>query len=103
MEVGVTEVLLVCGRGWSGRAAGRVAVCVLCVAMLGRAGVARAQDKPLPEKDAFLAEARKRLKSDDRLLSQYTFHERQVRIDLDGDGLSLIHISEPTRLGMNSY
>jgi len=86
MEVGVTEVLLVCGRGWSGRAAGRVAVCVLCVAMLGRAGVARAQDKPLPEKDAFLAEARKRITSDERLLSQYTFRERQVRTDFAGDG-----------------
>lgn len=86
MEVGVTEVLLVRGRGWSGRAVGRVAACVLCVAMLGRAAVGRDQYTPLPEKDAFLAEARKRLKSDERLLSQYTFHERQVRIDLDGDG-----------------
>lgn len=54
--------------------------------MLGRAGVARAQDKPLPEKDAFLAEARKRITSDERLLSQYTFRERQVRTDFAGDG-----------------
>ena len=86
MEVGVTEVLLVRGRGWSGRAVGRVAACVLCIAMLGRAAVGRDQDTPLPEKHAFLAEVLKRIKSDDRLLSQYTFRERQVRIDLDGDG-----------------
>jgi hypothetical protein len=45
----------------------------------------RAQDRPLPDRDPFLAEVRKRLKSDDRLQSQYTFTEHQVRVDFDGD------------------
>ena len=43
----------------------------------------RGQDPPLPNRDTFLAEVRKRLKSDDRLQGQYTYTERQVRVDFD--------------------
>jgi len=74
------------GRAWFGRAARRAGAWVLCVATLCGVGAGRAQDRPLPEKEPFLTEARKRLQSDGRLLSHYTFREHQVRVDLDGNG-----------------
>ena len=72
-------------RGWWLRAVGCGAACVCILVAPGRAGSGQVQNTPLPDKDTFLAEARKRLESDDRLLGQYTFHERQTRIDF-GDG-----------------
>ena len=41
---------------------------------------------PLPEARAFLAEVRQRLHTDDFLLDQYTFTERQTERRLDGNG-----------------
>jgi hypothetical protein len=43
-------------------------------------------EKPLPDLDAFLAEVRKHLRSDESLLSQYTFTERNVERHLDKNG-----------------
>jgi len=54
------------------------------------AAAARAGDEPpaapLPETQAFLAEMRERLHTDDFLLDQYTFTEKQTERHLDGDG-----------------
>jgi hypothetical protein len=60
----------------------------LCVLMSGRFGSAhgRAQELPLPDRDSFIADVRKHLKSDERLQSQYTFTERERRTDFDGGG-----------------
>jgi YD repeat-containing protein len=44
------------------------------------------QEQPLPDKSAFLEEARERLKSDDQLQGHFTYRERQVRLDYDGSG-----------------
>jgi hypothetical protein len=41
---------------------------------------------PLPDARAFLTEVRERLHTDDFLLDQYTFTERQTERRLDGDG-----------------
>ena len=43
-------------------------------------------DKPLPEPRAFMAEFRKTLHSDNRLLSQYTYTEKETEITLDSSG-----------------
>jgi hypothetical protein len=72
-------------RGSVGRAAALVALACGCVAAVS-AGVTGRQEPPLPDKAAFVEEARKRLKSDDQLQGQYTYRERQVRVDFDGDG-----------------
>lgn len=65
-----------------------VALAITCAASIAllSASPAVTGEKPLPEAHAFLAEARTRLKSDGRLLDAYTFHERQVRVDLDEGG-----------------
>jgi hypothetical protein len=51
---------------------------------------ARAGDEPaaapLPDAPAFLAEVRERIHTDDFLLDQYTFTEKQTERRLDGDG-----------------
>jgi hypothetical protein len=58
--------------------------------LLVYAAAARAGDEPLtaplPDARAFLAEVRERLHTDDFLLDQYTFSERQTERRLDGDG-----------------
>src|SRR5471032_1931890 len=41
-----------------------------------------AQDRPLPEREPFLALARARLQTDRQLLSQYTYHQREAEIRL---------------------
>lgn len=41
-----------------------------------------AQDRPLPEREPFLAQARARLQTDRQLLSQYTYHQREAEIRL---------------------
>jgi len=71
-------------RWWINAVSG--ATCAWCVGVQVHAWAlaGRGQDPPLPDRDTFLAEARKRLKSDDRLQSQYTYTERQVRVDFDG-------------------
>lgn len=42
--------------------------------------------KPMPDKDSFLAEFRKTLHSDDKLLSQYTYTQKETETTLDGKG-----------------
>ena len=71
-------------RWWINAVSG--ATCAWCAGVQVHAWAlaGRGQDPPLPGRDTFLAEARKRLKSDDRLQSQYTYTERQVRVDFDG-------------------
>jgi hypothetical protein len=39
---------------------------------------------PMPDKDSFLAEFRKTLHSDDKLLSQYTYTQKETETTLDG-------------------
>jgi hypothetical protein len=42
--------------------------------------------KPMPDKDSFLAEFHKTLHSDDKLLSQYTYTQKETETMLDGKG-----------------
>lgn len=51
---------------------------------------------PLPDARAFLAEVRERIHTDDFLLDQYTFTEKQTERRLDGDG-------NVTRVTSSSY
>jgi hypothetical protein len=44
------------------------------------------EEKPLPEPRAFLAEFRKTLHGNDKLLSQYTYTEKETEITLDSKG-----------------
>jgi hypothetical protein len=46
----------------------------------------QAQEKPLPDLESFIAEFRKTLRSDDQLLSQYTYTHKQTRFSLDSKG-----------------
>jgi hypothetical protein len=72
-----------------GGAAGRLVQLLagaIAVSLVVSVPAAWEQNEPLPDKAAFIAEARKRLSSDDRLQGQYTYRERQVRVDFDGDG-----------------
>ena len=56
-------------------------------ALLGVAiGPAMAQERPLPDADSFLAQARKHLRTDRQLLSQYTYLERETKIGLSKFG-----------------
>src|SRR5580704_12186776 len=41
-----------------------------------------AQNQPLPEPEAFLAQARARLQTNRQLLSQYTYHQREAELHL---------------------
>jgi len=45
-------------------------------------------EKPLPEQTSFMADFRKTLHSDDKLLSQYTYTEKDTEITLDSKGKS---------------
>jgi hypothetical protein len=47
---------------------------------------ATAQERPLPDAERFLAQARAHLKTDRQLLSQYTFRERETKIHLSKFG-----------------
>jgi hypothetical protein len=47
---------------------------------------AAAQERPLPEAEAFLAKARAQLQTDRQLLSQYTYRERETKIRLSKFG-----------------
>jgi len=46
----------------------------------------QAQEKPLPELSSFISEFRKTLHSDDKLLSQYTYTEKETSNTLDSNG-----------------
>jgi len=45
-----------------------------------------AQERPLPDPAGFIAEFRKTLHSDDKLLSQYTYTDKETRLSLDSKG-----------------
>jgi hypothetical protein len=69
---------------------------------------AAGQDAPLPDRDDFLAKARLHLKSDDRLLEDYTYREREVRVDFDGNGRAGRQVTRefeiyPSAAGSPSY
>ncbi len=72
------------------RPAGRLVVLFGLGGILALARPAAAGDEtpgaPLPEVHGFLAEVRERLHTDDYLLDQYTFTERQTQRRLDGKG-----------------
>lgn len=44
------------------------------------------QKRPLPDRESFIAEFRKTLHSDGKLLSQYTYTEKETEVTLDGKG-----------------
>src|SRR5215471_2264495 len=46
----------------------------------------QAQEKPLPDSASFISDFRKTLHSDDKLLSQYTYTERETSDTLDSNG-----------------
>ncbi|HKF65919.1 MAG TPA: hypothetical protein VKB36_05310, partial [Vicinamibacterales bacterium] len=49
-------------------------------------GQATAQDRPLPNAELFLAQARAHLQTDRQLLSQYTYLQRETKIHLSKFG-----------------
>lgn len=53
---------------------------------LAIAGIAHAQEPPLPDAQRFLAESMKRLRSNDLLRSRYTFTEQETRYTYDSSG-----------------
>jgi len=53
---------------------------------LALAGIARAQEPPLPDAKQFLAESMRRLRSNDLLRSRYTFTEQETRYTYDWSG-----------------
>ena len=70
-----------------------VAVAILCTAFVTatagtawRGSAAAAQQRPLPDKDAFLAEVRKHLQTDQALQSSYTYIETRREQKLDDEG-----------------
>src|SRR6266550_4521692 len=44
------------------------------------------QEKPIPDLKTFIAEFRKTLHSDNKLLSQYTYTEKETELTLDSKG-----------------
>jgi hypothetical protein len=60
------------------------------LALLASRGAARPKEDappaPLPDLNAFLGEVRDRLHTDDFLLDQYTFNEKQTEKEFDGSG-----------------
>lgn len=68
----------------------------LCLLMVGVLG---AQERPLPEKEAFLRETRKHLQVDSTLQSSYVYVETRRERKLDRDG----RISEETVRVIESY
>ena len=67
----------------------RLAVAVAMLALLARGTSRAAGDEaqaPLPDLATFLGEVRERLHTDDYLLDQYTFLEKQTERQLDSDG-----------------
>ena len=67
----------------------KLALAVATVALLAASEAARAGEEPqapLPDLNTFLGEVRDRLHTDDYLLDQYTFLEKQTEKQLDSDG-----------------
>jgi len=61
------------------------AAALTCVVAVSPGTTAR-QEPPLPDRQAFLEEAARRLKGEDVLRARYIYRERQVRVDFDEDG-----------------
>jgi hypothetical protein len=57
---------------------------VFCLLLL--IGLFRQDQEPLPDPHAFMAEFRKTLHSDNKLLRQYTYTEKETELSLDGKG-----------------
>jgi hypothetical protein len=59
----------------------------LIAAFLTISPLTRAQDtRPLPDQQAFVAEAARHLRSNDRVRSQYVFKQTDTRVERDSDG-----------------
>jgi len=63
----------------------RTAALLVCLVAASYPAAGR-EDRPLPDRTRFIEEVRKRLRSDDWQQQGYTFRERRVRVDFDGDG-----------------
>jgi hypothetical protein len=61
-------------------------VIVVVVAIVVSLAPVRTQDAPLPNRDTFVAEVKKRLKTDSALQAGYAFSERETEQKLDGSG-----------------
>lgn len=59
---------------------------LVALALLVIAAVPRAQSPPLPDQDTFFAEVRKRLASNDRLMSRFSYRERSTELKLNPFG-----------------
>src|SRR5262245_59650373 len=67
----------------------KLALAVATLALLAASDAVRARQEsqaPLPDLNTFLGEVRDRLHTDDYLLDQYTFLEKQTQKQLDSDG-----------------
>src|SRR3954470_11570621 len=70
---------------------------ILVVALLLKVSQPTAQERPLPDRDAFLAETRRHLQFDSTLQSTYVYQETRRQLALDKDGRtreSLVKILE---------
>lgn len=63
--------------------ANKMAVCFLFLAVFAHA---QEQEKPLPNQATFMEEFRKRLQTPDKLLSQYTYTEKETESKYDSKG-----------------
>jgi len=59
---------------------------LLLAVLAAIAGVAHAQEPPLPDPQAFLASSLKNLRSNDLVRSRYTYHEKETRYTSSPDG-----------------
>jgi hypothetical protein len=59
---------------------------LVAIALLLITAMPRAQSPPLPDQDAFFAEVRKRLASNDRLMSRFSYRERSTELMLNPFG-----------------
>ncbi len=59
---------------------------VLALALLVITAAPRAQSPPLPDEETFFAEVRKRLASNDRLMSRFSYRERSTELRLNPFG-----------------
>lgn len=64
----------------------RTAPALVAIALLQITAMPRAQSPPLPDQDSFFAEVRKRLASNDRLMSRFSYRERSTELNLNPFG-----------------
>ena len=70
-----------CNRSWL-----RISLVSVLVGLSVPVLPLQAQEKPLPDLPGFISEFRKTLHSDDKLLSQYTYTEKETSNTLDSNG-----------------